>query len=143
MGPTSEAWVEDIDGEAWVEGPHWLLSRRGTLRAALALLLAIALLFLGYVRLAYGVWSPVEVPTVIDGYHLADEGPVSLADARAWLAAHSHDPRPPLVLEPLLGRLPLSGHGWDGRSVALGSPSALWLRVGPDAYLRYERLPRS
>lgn len=141
MAMDEGAWIEDLGGEAPVEGPHWLLDRRATVRLVLASALALAFLFTGYVRFAYGVWTPVESPAVIDGYRLADSAPVALAEVRAWATIHDPGPREPIMLEPVLGRLPLSGHAWDGRHVGLPLPADLWLRVGPDRYLRYERPP--
>ncbi|HEX8938988.1 MAG TPA: hypothetical protein VF763_02400 [Candidatus Limnocylindrales bacterium] len=141
MASSDAAWVEDLVGGDGPDRPGWLLDRRTTLRLVAAAALACGLLFTAYVRVAYGVWTPVDSPVVIDGYRVADGSPVSLAELRAWAGGHGSDPRPPLILEPLLGRLPLSGHAWDGRHVAMPLPAALWLHVGPDRYLRYERPP--
>ncbi len=134
MAMDEGAWIEDLGGEAPVEGPHWLLDRRATVRLVLASALALAFLFTGYVRFAYGVWTPVESPAVIDGYRLADSAPVALAEVRAWATIHDPGPREPIVLEPVLGRLPSE---WPclgraarraaiaGRSLAAGGPGSL------------------
>ena len=135
--------VEDLGDPGSIprrEGPTWGPSHRTAAALFLAGLVLAVAGSLAYVRVAYGVWTPFEAPAVIDGYRLADAQPASLVAVRAWARLHDRDPRSPVILEPIVGRLPLAAHVWDGRHVLVRLPADAWLRVGPDAYLRYQRI---
>lgn len=102
------------------------------------IIIALGVPILGalWLRHTYGTLDPLTVPPKISAfgrdYRASENGSSTRAQV---LATRGGDPVD--ILEPAIGTWPFVPP-WVGSATGFGTPTVVWLRVGPDAYQAYE-----